>query len=79
MVGVRHQAVTQVKQIYAGSVLRWVTAVSPGGTSGGTKVKEMGIGKKRGREKRGWGYVKGDSRTGGTTNKEKKKIYIYIV
>ena len=32
--------------------------------------ERYGNGKKKGKEKRGWGYVKGSSRTGGTTIKK---------
>ena len=48
------------------------------GTSSGKKAKEGGKGKKakeRGKGKqgeRGWGYVKGNRHTGGTTNKNLK-------
>ena len=48
----------------------WRRSHSQGGTSGGKTVKERGNGKKGGKGKRGWGYVKGNSRTGGTTNKK---------
>ena len=50
--------------------------VLKGGTSGGKKMKERGNGKKEGKEKRGWGYVEGSSRTGGTMSKQKKLIHL---
>ena len=124
MVGVRYQAVTQVKQLGAGSVLGWVTAsprpayrnaereVISSGTvywgqtlrnsqlyrhrfsavvscpranaiqhgrkwllshsQGGDLWREKSERKEKWEERRkgetGWEYVKGDSRTGGTTN-----------
>ena len=44
-----------------------------GGTSGGKTVMERGNGKKGGKGKREWRYVKGNSRTGRTTNLKKNK------
>ena len=133
MVGFRHQAVTQIKQLGAGSVPGWVTASlrpayrnakrevivsgtvdwgqtlwncrlfrhrfsavflcphanaihhrkewlrsrSQGGTCDRKKVKERRNGKKRGKGKRGWRYVKGNSRTDGTTNKKNEKKIVF--
>ena len=49
-----------------------------GETSGGKKVKERGNEKKGEMGKRGWGHVKGNSRTSGNGNTS-KKIQLYRI